>query len=200
MGTEALWVPAVMSLVGAGVQQHNTQKTAKKQDSRLARQIADKGVKQREADTRTAQLIQQRAGSTDEAERSRGLAGLMEQMQRNKGNATNSMNAKGAVSDAYQRSAQDAALGATSYGGRIADLMSRIDAPGQQRQREAVDNVRFGQDIDQLKRRDVGDDFLHQMRLRGIQRNPWLDFAGGAMQGAAKSGTDWGNLGSWGGI
>lgn len=200
MGTEALWIPAVMSLVGAGVQHRNTQQTAKKQDRQLARQLSDKGKKQQEADTRTAQLLQERAGSNDQAERGAGLAGMLEHMQRNKGGVSNALGAKGAVSDAYQKSSQDAVLGANQYGGRIADLMSRIDAPAQQRQREAVDNVRFGQDVDQLKRFDAGDDFLHQMRLRGIKRNPWMDLAGGALQGAAGSGADWGNLGGWGGV
>lgn len=191
MGTEAFWVPAVMSLVAAGGTAYNTKRTADKQDARLAAQLRAQGEKQREADARTAELVRQRAQSDDTAEREGALGSFLRQMQANRGNVQS--NTRGATSQAYQEQAADAALGAESYGQRVADLLSRIDAPALQRQNEAAQNIRYGDDIGAIQRRSAGDDFLHQMRLRGIRRNPWIDLGAGALQGMA------GSYGSWGG-
>lgn len=191
MGTEGAWFPILVSALttagAAGMQVYNTNKDAKRQDRQLAAQLRAQGDKQREADARTAELVQERAKSDDTDERASSLDSFVQQMRANKGNATGGLDVRGAVSDAYRESAQDAALGAQSYGNRVADLMSRIDAPTQQRQNELAENIRFGDDIGGIVRRSTGDDFLHQMRLRGIQRNPWIDLGAGLLQGAGNA-------------
>ena len=63
--------------------------------------------------------------------------------------------------------------------------MARIDAPAQQRQREGVADARVAMELDQIGRRSRADDYLAQLRLRGVQRNPWIDLASGLMGAGA---------------
>lgn len=196
MGPE-IWVPLLLSTVGTGAQVYNTNKTARKQDNRLAAQLRDQASKQRKADAKTSELIQKTAKSDATDEKAQSLGDFLQRLKMAQGNANRPMQQVGAVSDEYRQDAQEAALGASNYGQRIAGLLSSIDAPGQQRVNEATDALRFGQEIDQIKRFSAGDDFLHQMKLRGIRRNPWLDAAGGIAKGAANA--DYSEFG-WGGI
>ena len=183
MGAAA--IPLVMTALSAAGTAYNTRRTEKKQDNQLARQLQRQGNDQQEADARTAQLIQQRAGSTDKEERGEALGSFMKNMIAQQGNANRGLQTTGGVSDAYTQSAADASLGIGQYGDKIADLLSRIDAPGRQRQNEANEGVRFQQDINQLKRRSAGADFLSDLRLRGIKRNPWIDLGAGVLSSAA---------------
>lgn len=187
MGTEAIWIPLVMSAVATGASVYNSNQTAKRQDKQLASQLRSQADKQRQADARTAQLIQQQAASTDADERAGSLAKFTEQIQAHKAQAQRPLQSVGAVSDAYKQAGSDAALGMGQYAGNIASLLSSIDAPTQQRQNDALLAGRYQTDIGQLRRFSDGDDFLHQMRLRGIQRNPWIDAGASALGGAANA-------------
>jgi len=133
--------------------------------------------------TATAELIAKEAASTDADERSSSLARFTQAIQAHKGDATRGLQAQGNVSDAYKQAGSDAALGITDYGGKIAGLLSSMDAPIQQRQNDALVRGRYATDIDQIRRFSDGDDYLARLRLRGIRPNPWVS-AIGAMAGA----------------
>jgi hypothetical protein len=188
MGAEAVWVPYALAAASAAGTVYNTQRTARKQDNALAAQLLGQAEKQREADARVSQLLDQQAASTDADERTGALASFNDIMQAKRANTQ--LRQRGALSDTQRADAADAALGVSDYGSKIAGLLAAIDAPGQQRQNEAFAQGRFGQDIDRIKRASAGDDFLAQMRLRGITRNPWIDaasqFAAGAASGMAQ--------------
>jgi ATPase subunit of ABC transporter with duplicated ATPase domains len=176
MGAEIL-VPLAIAAASAGVQYYNTRQTAKKQDNTLAAQLRADADKQKQADAQTQQLIAKTRSSTDADEKAGSLAKFTQAIQANQANATRPLQTQGAVSDAYKKAGSDAALGIASKAGGLADLVSSIDAPTQQRQNDVRDLDDFKTNIGMIRRDSAGDDFLSQMRLRGIKRNPWLDAA-----------------------
>lgn len=185
MGTEAIWVPLALAAVSTGAQVYNQNQQAKKQDRILADQIRGNADKQRQADAKTAEMIRREAASTDAGARQSALGQFTDQIQKASGNATRPLQTQGAVSDAYKQAGSDAALGMSNFAGNFADLVSRIDAPQQQRQALDLQRGRYATDIDMLKRFAGGDDYLAQLKLRNVRRNPWLDAASGVAGGFA---------------
>lgn len=186
MGTEVV-VALALAAAAAGATAYNTNQTAKKQDKQLAMQLRSSRDKQRDADAKTQELIAKQAKSTDADERQSSLSQFTTAIQNKRGNAVAPLNTVGAVSDAYRKSGSDAALGMTDSASKIAGLISSIDAPSQQRQNDKYDIGRYATDIDQIKRFSAGDDFLAQMQLRNIRRNPWIDAAASVAGGAASA-------------
>jgi len=189
------YIALALAAAAAGGQYVNTQQTAKRTDNAAADQIRQQAERQKEADAQVNDLVQKRAGSDASAERAQTLGGYLDQVRAATGAATSGLGQVGRVSDAYQQSANDAALGVTDYGQKTAQLMSRIDAPAQQRQREALENAQFQTDLGLVKRNAAGDDFLARLRLQNIRRNPWIDAASQVAGGSANSIAS----GAWGG-
>jgi hypothetical protein len=187
MGSEAIWVPLVIGAISAGAQYYNTQQTAKRQDNALAAQLRADASKQRQADQQTAQLINKTRASTDADEKAGALAKFTQAVAANRANAERPMLTQGAVSDAYKAAGSNAALGMAAKAGGLADLVSSIDAPRQQRQNDVRDFDDYRNAIGMIRRDSAGDDFLAQMRLRGIKRNPWIDAAAQVGQGYANN-------------
>jgi hypothetical protein len=183
-----------LAAAAAGTSYYNTRQTANKQDSAAAAGIRSQADRQRQADARTNQIIDAQAASTPDAAKMDTLGQYMQQVRASAAGAGRGIQQAGATSQAAEESAADAALGVSSYGGKIAELMAAMDAPQLQRRQEAVSMARGGSDIERVASFAGGDNFLNQLRLQGIRRNPWLDafssFAGGAASGAA---------GGWGG-
>lgn len=174
-------MPLALTALSAGANYHNTRQTAKKQDNILAGQIRQNSARQAEADQAVSDTLRDRA--TQGAEEERGQVGeqYLQQVRAAQGTATRGLGQAGAVSNAYQESANNAALGIGDYAERTAGLMSRIDAPTQQRQREGQSDARLAMELGDIGRRSQADDYLAQLRLRGVQRNPWVDLASSLM-------------------
>lgn len=182
MGTGAEFiVPALLTLGSAGLNYYNERQVGKKQDQVLANQIAQQGRRQSEADQAVSDAMRERALSTSEQDRSGAANQYLQQVRAAQANATRGLGQVGAVSNAYQQSANDAALGIGDYANTTANLMARIDAPLQQRQREGQADARLSMDLDDVARRNRSDDYLAQLRLRGVKRNPWIDLASSLM-------------------
>lgn len=177
MGTESVWVPLAIAAVSAGAQYYNTQQTAHKQDNALAEQIRNQAAQQREADARVTKTVQDTAASNPDAARDSVLDQYMQQMRRHQTAATGNLNTPVGASQAFKQDAANAALGVQNYGSQFADLMSRIDAPALQRQQEAFNFGNLSTDLAGIKRNAAGQDFLDELRLRSIRRNPWIDAA-----------------------
>src|SRR5690606_13823221 len=94
--------------------------------------------------------------------------------------------------DRFAQDLEDSARDSDSMAERVASLMARIDAPTLQRQREGRSFGRLATDLGQIARFSAGDDFLTQLRLRGIRENPWVmagaSVASGVGSGMASSG------------
>jgi hypothetical protein len=196
MGTEVL-IGLALSAAAAGAQAYNTRQTAKRQDNQLAAQIRADAAKQRQADEKTRALVQAQAKSSDADEKATALGKYTAAIRQAQGNADRPLQTVGNVSAAYKQAGSDAALGMGQYAGKIADLVSSIDAPTQQRENDKFITDRYVNDIDQISRAARGDDFLAQMKLRGIRRNPWIDAGASVLNGAG--GAVASNAGAWDG-
>lgn len=179
-------VGLALALASYGVNQYNNDQVAKKQDNILANQIAQQGRRQAEADQAVSDAMRERALSTSEQDRSGAANQYLQQVRAAQSNATQGLGQVGAVSNAYQQSANNAALGIGDYANTTANLMARIDAPLQQRQREAQATDRLQSDLGLLGRRAEGDDYIAQLKLRNVRANPWLTAAAQLMGGAAQ--------------
>lgn len=169
------WVATAIAIIGAGVNYHNTEQTKKRQDNELGRQIQQRSERQQEADKEVMDTIADRAAANGDTARSSMLDQYLSQVRGAQGAATTGLRQVGGVSDAYRQSANDAALGISNYAGDTASLMSRIDAPARQRQEESQQNAQLSTALGLIGNRSAGQDFLSNLRLQGIRRNPGLD-------------------------
>lgn len=190
MGAEAIWVPLLMSAASAGVSAYNTNKTAKRQDAALADSVRNQAGKQREADAKVnaevARLKESRS-ATDETQRAGDYA---RQLIRNRAAMMNGLNPTVGGAAVQSDSAQ-AAQAAQSLADQTAGLMAMQDSAGMQRQREGFDFGRLGTDLGLIGRESSGQQYIDQMRMRAIQRNPWLDIGSGILGGAAGAFSGW---------
>lgn len=178
MGAAA--IPLIMSAASAGMQYYNTQQTNKRQDSELARQIADQSRRQSEADALVHDALTKQRDSNPADEQSAALNQYLQQLQRTQGNATHGLDQLGAVSDRYTADAAGATNDIAATGANTADIFSRIDAPVTQRQNEGIAFGRLASDLDRIRARSASDELLGQIRMSKIQRNPFLDAAASA--------------------
>ncbi|KRG39092.1 hypothetical protein ARC78_14835, partial [Stenotrophomonas pictorum JCM 9942] len=177
MGTESIWIPMVMAGLSAGVNYNEQRKTAKRQDNILAGQIQQNSVRQAEADRAVGDALRDRSLSSAEQERASTGNQYLDQVRAAQASATQGLGQAGAVSNAYRQAANDAALGVGDYAAKTAGLMARIDAPTQQRQREAVASEQLRTDLGLIGRKSSGDDFISQLKLRNVRPNPWVSVA-----------------------
>jgi hypothetical protein len=175
MGTEAVWIPLVIAAASAGASTYNTVKTNKRQDQQLASTIRNQSSKQREQEARINDETKKLSESTSADERAKKLEAYTAALRKNQGNITAGFNGVGG--ETFQKDAAAAAQDVMSEGMGTADLMSRIDAPVDQRRGEGVSFGNLGVDLDNTAREAQGQNFLDQIRLQGIKRNPWIDAA-----------------------
>lgn len=177
------WVATAIAVIGAATQQYTQHQANKKADKQAANRIYQQAENQDRADYAVNQLLTKRATDDGSAERTAVSRSLMDQSQAAQMAASRGLNQGGAVSDAYRASANDAALGISDYGQRAAGLMARIDAPQQQRRREALQSGNLASQLGLIGREAASDDFLAQLRLQAIRPDPWLTAAGQIAQG-----------------
>jgi len=169
------WVATAVVLIGAAANQYNTHQVQKRQDNELGLQIQQRAARQQDADKEVMKTIADRAANTGDSARTSMLDQYANQVRAAQGSATSGLRQVGGVSDAYRQAANDAALGISDYAGDTASLMSRIDAPTRQRQEEAQQNAQLSTALSLIGNRSAGDDFMSNLRLQGIRRNPGLD-------------------------
>jgi len=170
----------------AGLNAYNTNQTAKKQDRALAQDIRNQGDKRREGEAKTNAEIEKLKLSTSADERQKKLAAYTDALRMRQGEATNGLT-NGAGGETFQADAATAAQGVMDYGQGNADLMSRIDAPIDQRVGEGVSFGNLGIDMETIAREAQGRHFLDQLRYNSIKRNPWLDAGASVLQGVGGS-------------
>lgn len=194
---------AAAAAAGKAYQTHEVQKD---QDASLAKDIRNQGDKRREAEAKTNAEIERLKLSSSEDERAGKLAMYTDAIRKHGVDSTRGLDGANGGADFQAESAQ-AAQSVMNYGLDHADLMSRLDAPIDQRTNESVSFGNLGIDMETIAREAQGRHFLDQLRTQGIQANPWvtagLDFlgsAGSAMAGGAMGGVPSGGITSGQGI
>ena len=183
MGAAA--IPWILSAVSAGATMYNNQQTAKKQDNELAQMLNKQSLRQGEADQAVADALRERSESTAAQDRQQAGSQYLDQVRAAQANATHGLGQVGAVSNAYQQSANDAAMGVGDYAAKTAGLMARIDAPAMQRQREDAASNELNTALGLIRRKSVGDDYLSRMRLARIKPNAAISALSSVAGGAA---------------
>lgn len=179
------WIVLGITLLGAAASAYNTQQTAKKQDRALASQITMQGKKQQQASAKIAEALaaQAQSDSVDEqAQQMDSYLATLRQGQQNAGLNTG----PGGFSDAYRQGTAEAGQQLGEYGAERAGVLSRIDAPRLQRQNEGILFDTLGNELRMIGREASGQNYLDQLRLNSIRRDPWLDALSGVASGAGK--------------
>jgi hypothetical protein len=181
-GAEAWIVPAIISAIGTGASVYQTKKVANDQDAAAAQGIRAQQGKQREIDQRMSGEIDQLEQSSPEDERTQAMDRFMTQLRATRGEAegttTPGVSRYGADTEASQ-------AGIGNYGTKVADILSRISSASEQRRNEAIGMNRANSDSAGIAREANGSDFINQLRMGSIQRNPWVDAAGRLANGVA---------------
>ena len=164
----------------------NTRNTARRQDAQAAQGIRSQADIQRRADAKVNEHVAELQGSNAEGERKQRMADYMAQLTRNRSSIAGGLQ-PGIGGDAFQSDAQTALEGVDAKAMGDAGLLARMDAAGMQRQREGTAAGHLGTDIGMIGRESKGQQFIDDLRLRGIRRNGGLDLASGLL-GAAGSG------------
>lgn len=171
-----------LAAASAAAQAQNSRNTAKRQDQQAAQGIRQQGVRQQAADAKVNESIAQLEGSTAQEAREQRLDEYMTGLRRNRGGMQAGLT-PAIGSQAFRDDSAQAADDVQSYAERSAGLLSRIDAPGMQRQGEAFGYGNLATDIGLIGRQSAGDQFINDLRLRAIRKNPWID-AGAQVVGA----------------
>lgn len=185
-------IALALAAAAAGTQYYNTQKTAQRQDRAAASAIRSQGAKQREADAKVAEQVEQMKGSTAEASRRKSLQSYVDTLrsrkQRSEAGLDPTIGSSRFLADAAQ-----AAQTVGDYGTQRADLLAKVDAPGMQRRDEGFAQGRLATDLGLIGRESSGQAYLDRLRMESIKRNAGLDALASLMGGAAG-----GVAGGWG--
>lgn len=174
-----------MMALAAGAQYYNTKNTERKQDNALADQIRNQSKHQREADAKVNEEVTKLKGSTSASEKAQALQAYMDNLVRNRNKLQAGLTPEGVGSGAFGADKAMAAAGVDTRAANTASLMSRIDAPAMQRQGEGFGFGQLATDLSLIGRKASGDNYLDELRLRGIRRNAALDLAAGLMSAGA---------------
>ena len=163
----------------------NTRQTFKRKDREIAAGIRKKGKIGRESAARTQEEIQSLATSDSKAESAESLASFVDALQASKEETIPG------VLGANQRFAEDVAAarsGVATDASTRAGLLSRIDAPQEQRRGEAVRRGRLAVDTAQFADRGASADFLARLRASEQRNNPFVDAIASIVGGVATGG------------
>lgn len=183
-GLDPMTIGMIASAVGGGAQLINQNQALKRQDRETARGIATRSALSREAGGRVQQQIQDIAASSPDVERKVQNDAFMAALRKAKvADGSIDIGAPGAVSDRFAADVGSARRGATGEGMALSGQLAAIDAPGLQRQREARGFTDTAIDLDRIRDRSSGQDFLTQLRTANAGRtNPLVDAFGQGLQ------------------
>lgn len=180
------WISLGIMLLGAAASAYNTQQTAKKQDRALAAQINNQSQKQQQASAKIAEALAAQAQSDSADEQAQQMESYLMTLRQGQQNA--GLNSgPGGFSEEYRRGTAEAGQQLGEYGAGRAGLLSRIDAPRLQRQNEGILFDTLGNELRMIGREASGQNYLDQLRLNSIRRDPWLDALSGAASGAGSA-------------
>lgn len=173
----------ILTAVGGGAKAINTRQTGRRQDRELAAGIRRQGEIGRKSAARTQQEIADVAASGPEGEQAEALQGFMDALRANQDLTDVTQPGVPQASERFAEDLAGARAGVRTRAGGRADLLSRIDAPFRQRQRESVGRGRLATDIGRFQDRSTSADFLARLRASEQRNNPFIDIAGSILQG-----------------
>lgn len=178
-------IALALAAAAAGTSYYNTQKTTKNADNALALQIRNQGKKQGEADAKVNSEVDKLKASNSADERAKSLAGYLDTLKTGKQQLEAGLTPNYG-SAAFQADAAKSAQGVEDFAANRAGLLSRMDAPIDQRRGEGYDYGRLSTDLGLIGREASGQNFLDELNVkRKSQRNAGLDALSALLGGAA---------------
>lgn len=185
-GAEFL-VPLLFTAGGTAVSTIAQQRALRRQDEEAARGIMRQGEISRRAGEQVTENIEQLGASTPEAERAAALADFMNALRTSRASGPGPLASPvGATSERFAEDVGAARTAAGAESAATAGRLARIDAPTFQRLREGQQRADLASRLARLGSESSAQDFLTQLRIAGIQPNP---FVTGIGQGLAAFGT-----------
>lgn len=183
MSWVAVGAAAAAALLGA----YNTDRVAKKRDRRAAAGIRAQSEIQREQNAKVMETLAKVQESSPTQARASAADEYLKQVQNAQALARAGLQETG-YSDAYDESASKAGDKAQQYANTFGQLLARVDAPVMQRTREGFSFGDLATDIGLTKAKSAGQQWIDALKMKTIQRNPWIDAASAAASAYAGSG------------
>lgn len=179
--------PFTLALLAAstGLGVYNQQRTAAKQSRAQTENARMLRERQQEASQRAMQEVEAMRESGPEQARETAASQYMDAVRRGQGSVDAALPDTPAASAAFQERRGQAQGQVSDYATQMADLMSRIDAPINQRRQEGFNRNRMMGDIGLIRDRAQGDDYVNQLRMQTIMPNPYLSILSQLGQGYA---------------
>jgi hypothetical protein len=174
----------LLAAAAAGASAYNTQQTAKRQDSAAAEGIRRQSENQRRATANVNKTVEQVGKSSAEPDRMQAREQFLTAIRQRSAQARQGLGPTG-LSSAYDQLAGSEAANAEQYALGQAGNLATIEGATRQRQREGNAFGDLGMNLDAMSGDVRGDQFLTDLRVRGIRRNPWIDAASAAAGGIA---------------
>ena len=183
-----------LSVGGSLLQSFNARHADRKRDKILRLIMERRARQQEEIDAALMGEVGTLRGETPEAERDKAMSEFVGQLRATRAAQPTSYGARGAVSgrETAEVGALQAGLG--RFANREADITARIDSQRRMREGQGLRRGRLGTDLTEKTRLIDSADFLDQLRLNRVRKNPWLDLLGSAMKGAGSAGGFGGGL------
>jgi hypothetical protein len=187
MSYVAVGVGLAMMVAGTAINYENQQQAANRADRIQAQEIEQQTALQKKANQDTQQMLQKdAANNNDQSQRSQLLNSFQAAIKANQGTATGGLNQVGNVSSAYTKAANDASLGVSQYADSQANSLASMGAPALQRQNENAALANYGSQIGAINQESAADQGLANIKLRGVQANPWLAAIGQGLSSAGR--------------
>jgi hypothetical protein len=177
------WVATGLFIAGVVLTTYNTIETQNRQDRQATAAVQNQARHQRRADAEVDKGVQELAASTAQDERRAARDSYLQALKANQSSAEVGLPAGGG-SEAFQSGAKEASAQVQRYGADNAGLMATIEGANSQRLNEGFGYGRLATDLALTARNAEGTAHIDRLRQDSIRRNPWIDMAGSALQGA----------------
>lgn len=153
----------------------NTQNALKRADRDIAAGIDAQGRIGRQAMSEVDAEIARTAQSNPEAEQAQAMAGYLSALRQSKPNVDSGIPDVPGASSRYAENVSGARQAVGRFGTQQSDILSRVDAPIRQREREGRSQLRTGQVVDARALDAQMADYLARLRASERRPNPWVD-------------------------
>lgn len=192
MGTEAFWIPAVVSLVGAAGGAANQKIAADKQQNDEVAALQHQEEDRSKAQGQVSALTRQIAASTPQKTQAQATGDYVNQLRKNAagtGSASSGSALAPAVgaSSRYNTDVTNSQNAVSTFGNNQAGQMGSIDAAVRQRQNEGLALNTLGTNLNTINAQSYGTNFVDQLRAQSdSQPNPWVSLGSTLLQNGAR--------------
>lgn len=202
MGTEAFWVPALLTAVSAGGQYANQRAATTRQNNAETQAIVNQEALRGTANAQVRNLTNQIARNDPNQIAAKSTGDYVAQLRKNAAGSTQGGSTTGGTQTAGQSTSAlpPSSVGSSRYAGSTAagqkevqdfgntyaNEMGQIDAATRMRQNEGLAMGTEATNLNTLGLESYGQNFVDQLRAQAAgQTNPWITLGSNLLGGAA---------------